>query len=304
MNADLLKQESASVRAPNLQSKAIRLMKIAITTLVLFILIYYTALSLFQRRLIFPGTIIEARTFLAPRGTETLTVAHEDGTTNGYLTLGAGVTPDRPAPLVVYAHGNFEVADDFPFHAEPYTELGLNLLVIEYRGYGHADGKPTRANIDADAMALIDEAGKHPAVDTRQLIFHGRSLGGAVVGSVAEQRRPRAIILESTFTSLADMGRRFLAPPFLVRDRYNTRRFLETYDGPVLIVHGTDDHIIPIANSTRNQTAALGAGANGPDRVTLHHYDMTHNDPWPAEFLQDIKEFLLQHDLGSVPSTE
>ncbi len=263
--------------------------------LLLIPVVYCGVLFAAQRRIVFPGTAIEPRGG-APRGVELVTLPSDAGEAVGYYRPGDGVSADEPGPLLVYAHGNYELATDFPWMIERYTRQGVGVLVVEYRGYGGADGKPSQRGITDDFEAFVDAFTQRPEIDADRLIYHGRSLGGAVVASLTRRRPPAGLILESTFTSAAAMARRFAAPRFLLRDPFDTRAVLAEYPGPVLIVHGRGDVIIPIKHSEHNAAAARDA--------TLRHYDMTHNDAWPMVFLDDIDVFLQAHGFtSSVGST-
>ena len=86
--------------------------------------------------------------------------------------------------------------------------------------------------------------------------MHGRSLGGGIACGLAAIRSPQAMILESTFARLADMAWQYLMPSFLVLDEYNNQQVLAHYERPVLIMHGTEDKLIPFSHAQRLQDAA------------------------------------------------
>ncbi len=255
--------------------------------LALFLVAYLSLVGCMQRKVIYPVAGQPLPQGLAiPPGVETWATDHRQGQTQAFFMPGDGVTPDAPGPVVIYAHGNGELIQHYPFYAQRYTQQGISVLVPEYRGYGSSDGKPTKARIDADFAAFYQQLTQHPLVDGDRIVFHGRSLGGGVIASLAQQHPPAALILESTFTSTSDMAKRLFTPPFLILDRYDVNATLAEYDGPVLIVHGTRDQIIPIAMSQRNHDTAR--------QSTYHTYEMTHNDPWPQAFLDDIDAFLVE----------
>src|SRR5690606_26574574 len=112
-----------------------------------------------------------------------------------------------------------------------------------YRGYGRSDGTPTQDGITRDFIAFYDLIAQRPDVDPIRIVFHGRSLGGGAVAALAQHRTPRAMVLESTFTGVPAMAKRFLVPPFLVRDKFDTMGTLRHYEGPSLILHGEHDEV-------------------------------------------------------------
>ncbi len=148
------------------------------------------------------------------------------------------------APLVVAFHGNGGLAENATGLVEGYRQLGCAVLLPEYRGYGQAAGRPSEAALVGDAAELLELALQRPDVDGRRVVYHGHSLGGGVAAALAARRPPAALVLQSTFTSIACMSWRYLAPPFLARNPFRTDRVLPGFDLPILIIHGTDDQLV------------------------------------------------------------
>jgi fermentation-respiration switch protein FrsA (DUF1100 family) len=210
------------------------------------------------RGIIFPGTRLPPYSGPLPLDVVRLELRHTEGSTHGLLRLprstAGGATP---APLVVYFHGNYELAEQFPWSDEPYAALGCALLVVEYRGYGASEGTPSEAHIVEDALALVDVAAAHTPIDRERVVLHGRSVGGGIAAAVARRSPPCALVLESALSSVMSMGRRQLALPYLVRDRLDVADCLARhYRGPVLIVHSETDEVIPVREAHRNARAA------------------------------------------------
>lgn len=161
--------------------------------------------------------------------------------------------PLRPVegrgPAVVFAHGNRERIDDWGERVRPYRELGLAVLLPEYRGYGRSTGAPSEAAIVADYAHFVDRLSDRPEIDPQRLVFHGRSLGGGVVGVLSARRRCAALILESTFTNVPDNASRWMVPAAAIRDRFDTREALARSYTPALIVHGVDDEVVPFRHA-------------------------------------------------------
>jgi len=117
---------------------------------------------------------------------------------------------------------------------------------------------------------MLAELAERPELDAARTIYYGRSLGGGVVCSLLAERPPSGLILQSTFASLSRMLRGYLIPGWLVRDPFDNAGALRAFDGPVLIMHGTRDTIIPHAHTETLVDAAAHA--------ELHSFPCGHND--------------------------
>jgi fermentation-respiration switch protein FrsA (DUF1100 family) len=157
------------------------------------------------------------------------------------------------------------------------ADLGLTVLLVEYRGYGGNPGRPTETGLARDVHAarayLINEVG----LPAERLIYFGESLGAAVVTALAAEHPPAALVLRSPFTDLAAVGREhypFLPVRLLLRDRFPVAHLMHRVNVPTVVVYGTADSIIPPAQSLAVADAAAGAVR----RVAVAGAD--HNDAW------------------------
>ena len=109
---------------------------------------------------------------------------------------------------------------------------------------------------------------------------------------MADREAPAALILQSTFTSMGDMARRFLLPRFLVHDRFDNRSVISRLDVPMLIAHCRQDKLIPFSHAERNHAAARGS--------RLLAYPGDHNDcpPVGVDFWRAVRGFLREAGLG------
>jgi len=213
------------------------------------------------------------------------------GRVEAWFLPGNGVSAERPGPLVIFAHGNGELIDFWPDALAPYREMGVSVLLPEYRGYGRSAGSPSEKTIASDFVAFHDLAVARPEVSAARVVLHGRSIGGGAVCALAAQRRPAALVLQSTFTSLADVTRRFLLPRFLVLDPFDNVEVVRALDAPVLVVHGRTDTLIPPAHA---EALARAAGARG----RLAWFDGGHNDtPEPRLYWEEVRRFLADSGL-------
>jgi fermentation-respiration switch protein FrsA (DUF1100 family) len=157
-----------------------------------------------------------------------------------------------PAPAaratLLFFHGNAGNISHRLDSLRIFRELSLTVLIVDYRGYGRSEGTPSENGTYRDAEAawryLTEERGVAPA----EIIYFGRSLGAAVAAHLATRHTPRALIMESAFTSVPDLAADvypLLPARWLSRFHYNAKEYLGSVACPVLIIHGREDEIIP-----------------------------------------------------------
>ena len=174
------------------------------------------------------------------------------------------------APLIINTHGNGELIDQWAERVAPLRDAGFGVLLVEYPGYGRSGGSPAEKNITAAMLAAYDWAAKHPRVDAGRIVAHGRSMGGGAAGQLALRRPLAALVFESTYTSPADMIRGHGVPDLLIRNRFDNVAALRAFRGPVLILHGIDDEVIPFGHARR--LAAVAPQARFVE-LDCHHND-------------------------------
>ena len=127
-------------------------------------------------------------------------------------------------------------------------DVGINVLMIDYRGYGLSEGKVTESNLYEDARAAYQWLLKTKSAPADKIFLFGRSLGGAIAVDLATKVDCAGVIVESSFTSAADMGRaRFPLVPVsaLLRFRFDTIEKIDKVASPLLITHSPDDDLVP-----------------------------------------------------------
>jgi alpha-beta hydrolase superfamily lysophospholipase len=161
----------------------------------------------------------------------------------------AGPTPS--SPLLLYLHGSRRNVEGSVYRIQQMQSLGFAVLAIDYRGFGRSsDTLPSEKSVDEDARAAWDWlAAKYPGRD--RYVF-GHSLGGAVAVDLAsEVDDAKGLIVEGTFTSIADVfhsmkwGWLPLTP--FITTRFDSVDKIGKVKVPVLVVHGADDSLIPPA---------------------------------------------------------
>ena len=157
------------------------------------------------------------------------------------------------APLILYFHGNGEIAADYDDLAPLYTRLGISLLVVDYRGYGTSGGQPTARHLLADAVVIFDRLGDvllSKSLMPSRLYAMGRSLGSAAAIEVAGHAGDRlaGLIVESgfadTFALLARLGLR-VRDADEARDGFGNAAKMSRINTPTLVIHGQNDVLIP-----------------------------------------------------------
>lgn len=149
--------------------------------------------------------------------------------------------------IILFCHGNAGNISHRLETAELIIKLGYGIVMFDYRGYGRSSGKPTEENLHADAQAVYDWLLESKKVSAEDIIIFGRSLGGTVAVDLASRNKCGGLIVESTFTSIEDMGRRmfpFMPVRLLVRFNFNALEKISKVDCPILVTHSPTDEII------------------------------------------------------------
>ncbi len=226
------------------------------TWLLIILAVYGTLLLFFwvaQDGLVFPrkltGPVLPVR---PPAGGEQVWIEADGVRIEGWYFPPPEAGEARPA--VLYAHGNAMLVDHCLEFAQMYGEMGLGVLLVEYRGYGISGGSPSQRAIVSDFTRFREWLEERPEVG--EVIYHGRSLGGAVVAQLARKHQPAAMILESTFTSVRSFTGRYLIPPILLRHPFDTKMAIGEVSAPILILHGESDQIVPMSQGRRLHEAA------------------------------------------------
>ena len=241
-----------------------------------------------QSRLVyFPSRQVQWTPDVAGLEYEAVTLVASDGV----KTSAWFVPATKPRGVVLFCHGNAGNISHRLDTMQLHHSLGLSSLHIDYRGYGQSEGKPSEQGTYRDAEAAwryLTETRKIPA---GQIIIHGRSLGGGVAAWLAAKHAPRGLILESTFTSVPDLGAElypFLPVRLVARIHYDTRKRLADIKCPVLIVHSPQDEIIPYRHGRRLFEAAR-------EPKTFLEIQGGHNEGWAQsgqQYKQGIDAFV------------
>lgn len=149
---------------------------------------------------------------------------------------------------LLYCHGNAGNLSHRAEHIGELHRLGFNVLAFDYRGFGLSDGRPSEAGTYLDAEAAWDYLVGKRGIEPSAIVLYGRSLGGAVAIELARRHRPAALIVDATFTSLADVAAhhyRLLPVRLLVRHHYDSLSKIGAIQCPKLFLHGRSDGLVP-----------------------------------------------------------
>jgi uncharacterized protein len=243
---------------------------------------------LLQARLVyFPDRVVGADPGSVGVEFEDLALVASDGVRlHGWLLPG----PADTRRALVLCHGNAGNVSHRVFKARTLSELGFAVLLFDYRGYGKSEGSPTEEGTYRDAEAAYDfvrERGFAP----ERIALYGESLGGAVAIELARRRPVACVVVESTFTSVPDLGAPlypWLPVRLLARIRYDNASKIGALDVPLFVAHSPSDDIVPFAHAERLRALA------GP-RAEFLDTAGGHNDGGlfeRAEWLERLRAFL------------
>lgn len=267
--------------------------------LFLWLLLAYAMLVMvacaFQGRLLYLPHV-GGREYLATpqaRGLEwaPVTLRADDG-----LRLDAWWVPARPTRgSLLFLHGNAGNISHRLDSIEQFHRLGLSVLILDYRGYGRSEGRPSEAGTAHDARAGWRWLRETAGIPSAEIVLFGRSLGAAVAANLAREleARPAALILESPFRSVPELAQRLyplLPARWLSRFDYDTEAYVAHSEAPVLVIHSREDDIIPFAEGE-----AVHAAAPTPKRMLV--IGGSHNTGFlesEAVYLAGIEAFLTE----------
>ena len=210
----------------------------------------------------------------------------------------------RPAEkgkqTLLYFPGNSGSVADRAGKLKAITADGYGVFIVNYRGYGGSASRPREKRLVRDAVSAYDTL-RGFGVRPRDIVLYGESLGTGVATQLCQQREAAALVLESPFTSVVDVGK--LAWPLLplkqiMVDQYRTIDRIDAVSLPLFIVHGGRDAVIPL-----DMARHVFHAAKEPKTLTVvpraGHNDLFEHGAWSR-----VHEFLVRLDTDAVPTTE
>lgn len=211
------------------------------------------ALFVYQRRLLYPGWgVAVGPNEAVPAGFEVRQLRTSDGE-----TLAAWWKPPEPGrALLIYFFGNGGSLWNLRSRAALLAREGRGLLMVSYRGYPGSTGFPTETGLHLDAQAAYRWASSY---DPARIVIYGESLGTGVAVRLAAEQRIGGLVLDAPYTSITDVARTafwYVPLDWLLRDQFRSIERIASVRAPLLILHGEQDGVIPIALGRRVFEAA------------------------------------------------
>jgi fermentation-respiration switch protein FrsA (DUF1100 family) len=246
---------------PNASKKSLhsRLLNLFLTILVAYLLVLALVRTFESRLIFFPNYPDRLDGDWQPRA---LPVQDVWLTASDGVKLHAWWIPHEKAKFTFLAfHGNASnIANRAPIY-EFLRSTPANVFALEYRGYGHSEGKPSEAGVYRDAEGAYEYLVNTKNIDPKVIVSFGQSLGTTVATHVAARRQVAGVVLEAPFPSAARVARKvfwFLpGVSFLIHGQFDTQAWLRGIHAPLLIVHCDQDPVIPFQFGQEVYDAAL-----------------------------------------------
>ncbi|MCH7591252.1 MAG: alpha/beta hydrolase [Planctomycetes bacterium] len=273
---------------PRRHRSRIRVRRLLVIALATYVGVCVLIAALQTKLIYFPSKGYDAVPTDVGLAFEDLTLRTADG-----VNIAAWHVPhDRAFGNIIFFHGNAGNMTSRLHSVKLLHNMGLNVLIIDYRGYGRSEGKPSETGTYEDAEAawryLTETRGERPD----HIALFGRSLGGAVAIELATRHTPAALVTESTFTSLTDIGRmhyRFLPVRLILSYRYDSLSKVGRITCPKLFFHGREDTLIPLENGRR----LFDASADPKEFIETPGGHNESGFTYTPEFTKRLEEFLL-----------
>ncbi|WP_046756773.1 alpha/beta hydrolase [Kordia jejudonensis] len=217
-------------------------------TIGIVIIAFYIVISLmllnFQEQLIFRSqTLPQNHVFTSDVPFEQLFLKASDGA----ILNGLHYKQEHPKGVLLYFHGNAQTLEYWGKWAEKLSQdYQYDVVIMDYRGYGKSTGKRSYDSMLADGMLFYKYCKTKFSEDS--ITIFGRSLGGAFATHVATKTNAKQLLLESTFTSVYDIGSKrfwFLPLKWLLKYPFQNDQNIQQITMPTFIIHGTEDAIVP-----------------------------------------------------------
>ena len=189
---------------------------------------------------------------------------------------------------ILFFHGNAGSLENRTYKLNHFKDLNLNFLIIAWRGFNGNKGKPNEIGLYEDAESAIRWL-KMKGINEKNIILYGESLGTGVAVEIAQNKNYAGIILESPFTSMVNMGKKyypFFPVRFLLKDKFESYKKITNISVPVLVMHGKVDKIVPFHMGKK-----IYELANEPKYSYFSEYD-DHMMEYNEKLLKVLKDFI------------
>ena len=227
---------------------------ISVLTLLFFYALLVIIVFFFQRNLLYHPSVdnyLESNSAAEPTAIEKVKITTEDKID----LIGWFYNKDiKKFKTIVFFHGNAGSLENRTYKLNHFKGLDVNFLIIAWRGFSGNMGKPNEMGLYLDARSAVRWLNMK-GVQDKNIILYGESLGTAVAIEIAQNKKYAGVILESPFTSMINMGKKyypFFPVSFLLRDKFESYKKINKIFIPVLIMHSKVDKIVPYAMGKKN----------------------------------------------------
>ncbi|MGI9468989.1 MAG: alpha/beta hydrolase [Rubripirellula sp.] len=262
-----------------------RIRRYLIRTVCTFLVIYaiiIVALALLETRLVYPGAYVTT----VPLHKAMSTAPIEYTTSDGNELKGRLLTRKNSPNYLLFMHGNFSKAQRLDELAERLSAaFDATVLMAEYRGY-EDDITPTESGLVHDCEAARDYLCENFGIGKSGIILYGRSLGGGCAVALAANGGAKALVLERTYDELVGIASRqypWIPVRLIMQNRFDSVGKINDYQGPIVVIHGTTDKVIPIECGRR-----LFEAADSEQKKLIEITGLGHNDRLPPQSLQEV----------------
>ena len=259
-----------------------------ILALVSFYVLLLTVVFLFQRNLLYHPSVnnsLEDKVTNEPTEIEKVKITTVDNIDLVAWFYNKNIEKFK---TILFFHGNAGSLEDRTYKLNHFKDLNVNFLIIAWRGFSGNAGKPNEVGLYNDAESAIKWL-KLKGVTEKNIILYGESLGTGVAIEVAQNKNYAGIILESPYTSMVNVGKKYypLFPVrFLLKDKFESFKKIKKISIPVLVIHGKVDKIIPFAMGKKMYELA-----NEPKFFYFQDYG-DHMIDYDEKLLSALKKFI------------
>ena len=260
----------------------------SVLALVCFYVLLVIVLFFFQRNLLYHPSInnyLKNDQASQPTDIEEVKIITKDKI---YLTGWFYTNNIESNKTILFLHGNAGSLENRTYKLNHFKDLNLNFLIIAWRGFNGNEGSPNELGLYEDAKSAISWL-KERGIKEKNIVLYGESLGTAVAVEVAQNKNYGGLILESPFTSMVNMGKKyypFLPIKYLLKDKFESNKKINKIKIPVLIIHGKVDKIVPYDMGKKMYELA-----NEPK----YFYSLEYGDhmvEYDEKLLQELKKFI------------
>ena len=223
--------------------------KKGLTFVVSLLVLIFIGFYFMQKKLIFLPTKLAANyEYIFQEPFEEIFLESEDGSKLNAVHFKI----EKPKGLILYFHGNAGDLSRWGEIAAELTKLQYDVLIMDYRTFGKSTGTISEKNLFDDAQLFYDYALK--SYSEAEIIVFGRSLGTTFATFIASENNPKKLILETPFFNLEEAAKKripFLPVKYFLKYQFSTNEFITSVKCPVVILHGTEDRVVPYASGKK-----------------------------------------------------